>query len=488
MYFVRILMRLTIFWRLIIGYLIIFILVMMVGVYAFIQLRRFNTVTQYILNVDNRLLEYDKKLVDLTLSQHRFLKKHIITKDQNLYTQFLSEKEAFNNDLKMALIISGTSIRREVLKRVQDSHNQYYSLAEKENGYIRSKRNYLKKGYDKEKEKLVDGILKDLELLEIKVQQEVYQRMKEQGEAGDSARNVAVILASIAMVSVIAISFFITRSITNPLAQLRLKTREISEGIFKSDLTISSSPEISDLAQAFNLMIHKLSTLDKMKSDFFSTMSHELRTPLTSIKEGIALLQEEAAGPITEKQKRLLAIIAQESRRLIDLVNSSLDLSKMEAGMMIYRIEPGDLVPLIDKVILEMGPLVEAKKIHFKKEIKGTLPIAKIDQERILQALRNLVGNAVKFTPEGGQVEISAGVVDQGIEVAVKDTGPGIPEDHLLTIFNKFQQVAPTKAYQIKGSGLGLAIVKHIIISHGGRVWAESKLGQGSSFYFWLPA
>ena len=480
--------RLTIFWRLIIGYLIIFILVMMVGVYAIIQLRQFNTVTQYILNVDNRILEYEKKLVDLTLSQHRFLKKYIITRDQSLYSQFFSAKEAFSRNLDMALAVSDTRFRQDILTKIKEYQNRYQSLVGKENDLIQSREIYSKKEYETEKERLIDGILKELELLEIRVQQDAHQRMKEQGEAGDSARNMAVILASLALGSVVIISFLITRSITNPLRLLRLKTREISEGVFKSDLKISSSPEISELAQAFNLMIHRLSTLEKMKSDFFSTMSHELRTPLTSIKEGIALLQEEAAGPVTEKQKKLLAIVAQESRRLIDLVNSSLDLSKMEAGMMIYRFEQADLVFLIDKVIVEMGPLVQAKKVILQAEVKTKLPKIKMDQERILQVLRNLLGNAVKFTPEGGRIAVFAGLAGQSVKVAVRDTGPGIPENNLVTIFNKFHQVTPEKSYQIKGSGLGLAIVKHIIISHGGRVWAESKLGQGSTFYFVLPA
>ncbi len=481
-------MRLTIFWRLIIGYLIIFILVMMVGVYAIIQLRQFNTVTRYILNVDNRILEYEKKLLDLTLSQHRFLKKYIITRDQNLYNQFFSAKEAFSRNLDMAFAVSDTPVHQDILTKIRAYQNRYQSLVRKENDLIQSKEIYSKKEYEKEKERLIDGILKELELLEIRVQQDAHQRMKEQGEAGDSARYIAVILASLALGSVVIISFLITRSITRPLGLLRLKTREISEGVFKSNLKISSSPEISELAQAFNLMVHRLSTLEKMKSDFFSTMSHELRTPLTSIKEGIALLQEEAAGPITEKQKKLLAIVAQESRRLIDLVNSSLDLSKMEAGMMIYRFEQADFVFLIDKVIVEMGPLVQAKKIRLEAEVKTKLPRIKMDQERILQVLRNLIGNAVKFTPEGGRIAVFAGLAGQSVKVAVRDTGPGIPENDLATIFNKFHQVTPEKSYQIKGSGLGLAIVKHIIISHGGRVWAESKLGQGSTFYFVLPA
>ena len=216
-------MRLTIFWRLVIGYLIIFILVMIVGIYAIIQLKRFNTVTQYILNVDNRILEYEKNLVDLTLSQHRFLKKYIITGDRGLYNQFFSTKEAFSRNLDMALAVSDTPFHRNTLAKIKEYHDLYQSLVGKENDLIQSKRIYSKKEYESEKERLVDGILEELELLEIRVQQDAHQRMKEQGEAGDSARTMAVILASLALGSIIITSFLITRSITAPLGLLRIK-------------------------------------------------------------------------------------------------------------------------------------------------------------------------------------------------------------------------------------------------------------------------
>ncbi|HMK65778.1 MAG TPA: HAMP domain-containing sensor histidine kinase [Thermodesulfobacteriota bacterium] len=344
------------------------------------------------------------------------------------------------------------------------------------------------KWYAQEKENLFDNILKELDLLENRVKGNINQRMKLQGEAADSAREVAAGLSLLALLSIIIISLLLTRSITKPLRRLRLKTRDISEGIFTNDLCISSPPEIAELANAFDQMSHKLMTLDKMKSDFFSTMSHELRTPLTSIKEGIALLKEEAAGPITEKQEKLLYILAQESKRLIDLVNSSLDLSKMESGMMTYRFELGDLSLLLEKVIREMIPLMVTKRINLKKEFQETLPKIKMDHERILQVFRNLMSNAVKFSPEAGTITIMVHNNGGGIQVAVKDTGPGIPKEYLTNIFNKFQQVVPEKSYQRKGTGLGLAIVKHIIQSHGGRTWAESNLGEGSIFYFWLPA
>jgi two-component system sensor histidine kinase GlrK len=245
------------------------------------------------------------------------------------------------------------------------------------------------------------------------------------------------------------------------------------------------------LAGAFNSMCGQLKMVDKMKSDFFSSMSHELRTPLTSIKEGISLLQDGAGGAISDKQKRLLVILSEESKRLIELVNSVLDLSKMEAGMMTYTFEKTSLVPLIEKTMMEMGPLVEAKKITLEAKIDKELPAIKMDRERILQALRNLIGNAVKFTPEGGNVRISAKHVNGEVRVSVADTGTGISKENLATIFEKFQQAYLKSSDQskgmMKGTGLGLAIVKHIVTAHGGKVWAESELGEGSSFIFILP-
>ncbi len=290
------------------------------------------------------------------------------------------------------------------------------------------------------------------------------------------------------LIFIVVISLVITRSITRPISALKQKTRRIARGNFEGELQLSSPPEMAELAGAFNLMCEKLRDLDKMKSDFFSSMSHELRTPLTSIKEGTGLLLEGVGGTLTDKQKRLLRILAEESERLIGMVNSLLDLSKMEAGMMDHAIEPASLAPLIHKAMTEIGPLVESKRIQLGAKISEDLPILNMDSERILQALRNLIGNAVKFTPEGGQVMVAARHEDGKVEVSVADTGPGIPAENLAAIFDKFRQGSPKGSYRIKGTGLGLAIVKHIITSHGGKVWVKSDLGKGSKFIFVLPA
>jgi two-component system sensor histidine kinase GlrK len=142
---------------------------------------------------------------------------------------------------------------------------------------------------------------------------------------------------------------------------------------------------------------------------------------------------------------------------------------------------------LIKRAIAEITPLVEAKGIRLENEMDGALPPLRMDPERILQVLRNLLGNAVKFTPKGGLVRVAAKPADGKLAISVKDSGPGIPAESLTSIFEKFNQGSRQAPHARQGTGLGLAIANSIITSHGGKIWAESELGQGSTFIFVLP-
>ena len=480
-------MRLTIFSRLMIGYFTVLSLVILVSVYAIFRLDQLNRGARHVLNVDYVILDDKEKLADSYLSLLRYEKKYTITKDILLYDQYVSAKKGFTQLLSEALAFADTPEKKDSLNRIKTYHQRFQALIDEEIEYVRANQNYSKEWDQREIEKTSDKILEELKKLEVYSRQDIQQRMKMLEESAASARVLGIVMSAIAIILVMATSIWITRSISKPLAILMDKIKEISKGVFNDDLNIPSPPEISELTAAFNSMCGKLKMVDKLKSDFYSSMSHELRTPLTSIREGINLLREGVGGAIPEKQKRLLAILSEESKRLIDLVNSLLDLSKMEAGMMTYLYEPGSLAPLIERAATEMIPLVEAKNITLRKEIEEKLPVIRIDREKILQVLRNLIGNAVKFTPEGGWVKVVARFVNRGIEISVSDTGPGIKRENLTTIFEKFHQAPFKHSNRIKGTGLGLAIVKHVIDAHGGRVWAESEPGQGASFIFVLP-
>jgi len=480
-------MKLSIFSRLIIGYTVVLLLMVAVGIYAILKLSQFTNVTRSILDIDNRIIEYEKKITDAFLSQIRSERKYIIMRDDDLYDRFLLARIDFVQYLSRLISIADTPQRRELLNRVKDYHIRYQSLFDEEVEYLRASKSYPQNRYQKEKEKAQGGITESLKTLTDSSQQNTYNKIKRLEETSASAQRMMIAIIIIALFSSIAVSLFITRGITKPLSKMIDKTKEVSSGILKGDLDLPSLPEVGELAKAFNSMCDKLRVLDRMKSDFFSSMSHELRTPLASIKEGTNLLLEGIGGETTEKQKRLLTIIAEESNRLIDLVNSLLDLSKMKAGMMTFAFVDTDIDQLINKAVLEIEPLCLARGIKLELDRVHDLPSIKTDSERILQVLRNVIGNAMKFTPNGGRVFVSPRLVNGNIEVRVSDTGPGIPEENLATIFDRFQQASISGSSEIKGTGLGLAIVKHIITAHGGRVWAESTLGKGSSFVFLLP-
>lgn len=479
-------MRLSLFSRLALGYFTIFLLVTAVSIYAILQLHRFDALTDSVLKVDNRILDYERVLADLLLSLSRYEQKFSITKDEILYKQFSSLRQDFDLQLRTAMTLADAGAR-VLLTSLQQDYRSYETLVVEEAQFLRQNQPYSQAQFKQEKDTIIDRMLGSLEKLKADQQQATHVKVQQLAQAAEHAREVSVIITVACLVAIVLMSLVVTRSITRPIALLKSKTREIAKGHFEGGLDIKSPPEIGELAAAFNLMCDKLRELDRMKADFFSSMSHELRTPLTSIKEGTGLLLDGVGGQTTDKQRKLLAILAEESNRLIGVVNSLLDLSKMDAGMMNYEFETVNLDPLIRRAIAEITPLVEAKQISLESAVEMPLPSARLDPERILQVLRNLIGNAVKFTPNGGRVRIVARPANGKLQVSVTDSGPGVPPESLKMIFEKFSQGKHKGAHTRQGTGLGLAIARSIIQSHGGEIWAESQLGRGSTFIFVLP-
>ena len=480
-------MKLSIFSRLMAGYVALLVLSTGMSVYAIIQLGKVNTVTHSILLVDNPLIDLHKDLSDALLSETRYEKKYIIMRDKALYENFLASGSDFEQALRGAKLVAASVDVKDRLAAIEVFHERYRTLFDKETIFLRDGKPYPRDQYANDKEELVNDILDQLIQVRLMSQESIIHKVADLEKSGYRARRVAIIITAVSLLFGIVLSILITRSITRPLREMKKKTGEIAAGVFKADMVLTSPPEIGDLARAFNLMCDKLREVDRMKSDFYALMSHELRTPLTSIQEGTNLLLEGLGGEIAERQRKLLTIIAEESKRLIDQVSSLLDLSKLEAGMLGYTFATADLRPLITKSLDEVTPLAEAKKINIEQNVCELCP-ARMDSERILQVLRNLIGNALKFTPNGGVVCVSARNGDGGISVSVSDTGPGIPKPLLTVIFDKYRQAGEAGAGPLKGTGLGLAIVKHIIQAHGGKVWAESDPGHGSVFTFTLPS
>lgn len=230
----------------------------------------------------------------------------------------------------------------------------------------------------------------------------------------------------------------------------------------------------------------KLKELDLMKSEFLNTVSHELRTPLTSIKAFAEILLDNV-GEDVETQTEFLEIINKESDRLTRLINNLLDLSRIEAGRMKWEKEPLDLHEVAESALNALRGSAEKKGLILESDLEEDLPTVG-DKDKLIQVITNLLGNAIKFTSEGGKVTVAAARKDLlTARISVTDSGVGIAPEFHESIFEKFSQVDSSETRDIKGSGLGLPIARSIAEHHGGKLYVESTLGQGSTFSVELP-
>jgi signal transduction histidine kinase/DNA-binding response OmpR family regulator len=248
----------------------------------------------------------------------------------------------------------------------------------------------------------------------------------------------------------------------------------------------AAKKEVEEFSHSILLAKEEVERGSKFKDQFLSTMSHELRTPLNAVLGFSDLLADERYGPLNERQQRYVSHIHTGGKHLLSLISDILDLSKIEAGRMELAIESLRVAPTLGEVVSVMQPLAEKKSQTLTKVADPALSI-RADSTRFRQVLLNLVGNAIKFTPNGGHIELSAILVQDKVRVEVRDDGPGIPPEEQQRIFEAFYRLRET-GKKTEGTGLGLAITHRLVELHGGELSLESKVGEGSCFYFSLPA
>ena len=230
----------------------------------------------------------------------------------------------------------------------------------------------------------------------------------------------------------------------------------------------------------------ELETASRHKSEFLANMSHELRTPLNAIIGFSEVLSEKLFGEINAKQEEYIADILQSGRHLLSLINDILDLSKIEAGRMELERTTFHLPNAIENALTLVRERAQRHGITLGRTIDDRLGIIDADERKVKQVLLNLLSNALKFTPEGGRIDVRAAARDDGVEISVTDTGVGIAPEDQEAVFEEFRQVG-TASKKVEGTGLGLAISRKFIELHGGRIWVESQVGKGSTFAFTLP-
>ncbi|ACQ79118.1 PAS/PAC sensor signal transduction histidine kinase [Beutenbergia cavernae DSM 12333] len=225
--------------------------------------------------------------------------------------------------------------------------------------------------------------------------------------------------------------------------------------------------------------------VDRLKNEFVSVISHELRTPLTSIRGSLGLLAGGAAGPISDQARRMVTIALGSSERLTRLINDILEVERMEAGAAPIELADHDVRTVLAAAVDQVQGLADADGVSVRLgDVTGRVHA---DADRVVQTLINLLGNAIKFSARGSQVVVAARPAGEFVEFRVVDHGRGIPPDRLEMIFGRFEQVDSSDAREKGGTGLGLAISRSIVERHGGRIWAQSTPGEGSTFFMTLP-
>jgi signal transduction histidine kinase len=291
--------------------------------------------------------------------------------------------------------------------------------------------------------------------------------------------------ATAATLVAMVVSLFFSRSVIAPVRAMSQATQRIADGHYDERVQVSGEDELAQLALNFNQMAEKLNQIEAMRRRLIGDVSHELRTPLTAIKGSMEGLMD---GIFPANNETYLQVHA-EAERLNRLVDDLQELSRVEARAYQLDFRPVDVSSLVKTVTKRLAPRFESKRITLNLELAPDLPHLLADEDRAIQVLTNLTGNALQYTPEGGKITISGKRINNEIQIAVHDSGIGLPPEHLTHIFDRFYRVDKSRSRQNGGgSGIGLTIARALVEAHGGRIWAESNGERlGSTFKFTLP-
>jgi Signal transduction histidine kinase len=298
--------------------------------------------------------------------------------------------------------------------------------------------------------------------------------------------NEALLYATFAATVVaIILSLYLSRNVIAPIRVMSLASQRIAEGRYDERVQVPGEDELAQLAHRFNQMAEKLNQVEAMRRRLIGDVSHELRTPLTAIKGSMEGLMDGVLPATYETYQQIHA----EADRLNRLVDDLQELSRVEARAYELNLRPLDISLLLRTVTKRLSPQFESKHISLELNTAPDLPHVFADEDRIIQVLTNLTGNALQYTPEGGRITIGSHQRNHELQITIHDTGIGIPAEQLSNIFDRFYRVDKSRSRRAGGgSGIGLTIARALVEAQGGRIWAESAgEGQGSSFTLTLP-
>jgi signal transduction histidine kinase len=438
--------------------------------------------------------------------QMHFTDLALLSQDEVAIAKILRENNRFND--RLAKLEAAGTAERDLIEQIRTSQDEAMAVvADMANAIRDGKLGAVTGELLRRQERLDEEITQRVGQL-VEAQQTRMTRLRER--VATANRRSLILTSAFAITAVVLAllcGFVISWSFILPLREAQGFLDQVARGNFGGRISVPNRDEFGVLAERINHMSEELQRFDreqrvaaaelvhlndqlaqssKAKSEFLANMSHELRTPMNAMLGFTEMLLDGLYGEVPPALTEPIMDIQMNGRHLLRLINDVLDLSKIEAGRMELALGEYSVREVVDIVHVSLRSLAAEKGLEFTTRVPDDIPVAYGDNRRLTQCLMNLAGNAIKFTKQG-QVEIGVELAGDELIYRVTDTGIGIPENELENVFGEFRQVDATVTREFGGTGLGLSITKKFVEMHGGRIWIESKFGEGCTFFFAVP-
>ncbi|WP_447984925.1 sensor histidine kinase [Nitrospira sp. Nam74] len=481
--------RLSIFGRLTIGFLAIIVVMASVSMFALYQIRQIIEQSTSLVAHHYPAIDTAKWLLANIYAQERSDREYLAVGDHVFLEKFNEEANEFRRTVASLKHQDGSQDSRRFLIEAEALQEKYAALFHRYTTPKASTPRQKLSEYENRREALIGEISAALQSSLDIHETLVAAALKDSLQRSQQAERLTAYLGIAAPILGIVFAGVATYTIVAPLRRLQEHIRKIGLGEFRNAINVPVPSDLRDLVESVRSMATKLQELDDMKAEFLSHMTHELRSPMTAVHAGTQLLLEQIPGPITDNQRSTLQIMEESSREVISMISGLLDLAKFESGMMVYHPTSIDLMRNVDAAIQKVRLLAERERIRIIVNAPSEPVRVHVDETRIQQVLDNLLSNALKFSPEGALVclKLEPDVEKKTLQISVSDTGRGIAPESLPHIFENFYGGSTGTPSKVPGSGIGLALAKKVVEGHGGRIWAESELGKGTTMRFILP-
>ncbi len=471
-------MQLTVYKKMMFGFVIIIVIMIISSTYTLFELKSVSDSAKHIITSNARTQELARNLEGIFQDESGYIEKYLISNDATYFSLIIETRKLVEQNL--ILLNDQASLEDQlIIHQMTETHDALLeSIQEKSNSAPASENDQLQI-----RQKSMSRLLEFLNLLINKNQIYIQTEITRLEVITAQSVQVALLLIAGTLVAAVTTAFIITRTITRPIGVLIKGTEQIANGNFDT-IHVSSNDEISLLSDAINDMSTKINDTNKLKTQTMQQISHELKSPLQAVQSAHDVLK--ASKAVRSDKIQMLEIINNGINKMSHFSHQYLDLAKIESGTMQYNMEMLNFITIVDRIVEEAKLIASSKEISI--ELNTTpIPETMMDEEKVSMVINNLVSNAIKYTQKYGKIIVSVAPSDIGIQLQVQDSGIGISQDEIESVFVRFYQASNIKGARSLGSGVGLAIVKAYTEGHGGRVHVESNLDKGSLFRVEFP-